>query len=267
MFNFKAFKTPYLDADDAIGGGSDDFSDVDLSDSGDSFEDVAETETEQPTEVGTPSTEVETPKEEQQKFKIKFNHQEEEVSYDDAIPLIQKGKNYDSLKEKFEAIQNNPALAKYGKVEEISKLLGYQTDDELLDALYQTHYERSAETQGLTPAQIQKDYELAQKERALVEKETSTAQQQKQNKMYADFATNFPDVKAELIKQETWDKVNAGVDLSTAYTQQQNKELMAELAVFKQNAKNSTKAPIGATSTNGSDITKTDNFMDGFDSI
>lgn len=266
MFNFKAFMSPCMEADAPIGGGNDDFSDVSLEDTSDSFDETKAEQTAE--EVETPSTDTEEKlKEEQPKFKIKFNHQEEEISYDDAVPLIQKGRNYDRLQEKFEAIQNNPALAKYSKVEEISKLLGYQTDDELLDALYQTHYERTAETQGLTPQQIQKEYELAQKEKVLVEKETSTAQQQRINKMYADFATNFPDTKAETIKPETWEKVNAGMDLSTAYTQQQNKDLMAELAVFKQNAKNSTKAPIGAVSTHGSDITTKDDFMDGFDSI
>lgn len=265
MFNFKSFKQPYLNADNEIGGGSEDLDSFTLEN------DTSEvTETETTTEETTETVEDTKPTEtvtEGPKMKLKYLHEEKEYPEDEVRTLAQKGLNYDRLQEKFEAIQNNPALAKYSKVEEISKLLGYQTDDELLDALYQTHYERTAETQGLTPAQIQKEHELAQKERALVEKETSSAQQQRTNKMYADFATNFPDTKAEMIKPETWEKVNAGMDLSTAYTQQQNKDLMAELAVFKQNAKNSTKAPIGAVSTNGSDTTKTDYFMDGFDSI
>jgi hypothetical protein len=250
-----------MNADDAIGG-SDGFDEP-----VETVEEVT-TETKESTEVETPTTEVETPKEEQPKLKIKFNHQEEEVSYEDAVPLIQKGRNYDKLQEKFDAIQNNPALAKYGKVEEISKLLGYQTDDELLDALYQTHYERTAETQGLTPAQIQKEYELSQKEKAIQAKETATAQQQRQNKMYADFATNFPDTKAEMIKPETWTKVNAGMDLSTAYTMQQNQDLQAELKIFKQNAENAKKAPIGSVSTHGSEASKSkDPFEMGFDSV
>lgn len=259
MFFSKLFMQPYMSEDNEIGGGSDDFSDV-------TFEDVAEVETTETetTETAEDTTEAVETKEEA-KFRLKYNHEEKDYTESETKTLAQKGLNYDKLQEKFEAIQNNPALAKYGKVEEISKLLGYQTDDELLDALYQTHYERSAETQGLTPAQIQKEHELTQKERALVEKETSTAQQQKTNKMYADFATNFPETKAESIKQETWDKVNAGMDLSTAYTMQQNKDLQNELKVYKQNAKNSERAPVGGVSTHGSDIPKTDKIFEGFD--
>jgi len=254
---------PYRDAEAEIGGGTD-FEEITLEN--DAIEEVGtettETEPTESVEETKPTEEVESPK-----VKLKYNHEEKEYSLDDVVPLAQKGLNYDKLQEKFEAIQNNPALAKYSKVEEISKLLGYQTDDELLDALYQTHYERTAEAQGLTPAQIQKEHELAQKERALVEKETTTAQQQRENKMYADFASNFPEVKADAIKPETWAKVNNGMDLIVAYNMQQNQDLVNELKIFKQNAENAKKAPVGSVSVNGSDNTKHDDFLDGFDSI
>lgn len=264
---FKLLMQPYMNADAEIGGGSEVFDD--------GFTDVAEaetqesetTETQETTESTEDTTEVEAVTE-SPKVKLKYNHEEKEYSLDDVVPLAQKGLNYDKLQEKFDAIQNNPALAKYSKVEEVSKLLGYQTDDELLDALYQTHYERMAETQGLTPAQIQKEYELSQKEKAIQAKETTTAQQQRQDKMYADFATNFPDTKAEMIKPATWEKVNAGMDLSTAYTMQQNQDLQAELKIFKQNAENAKKAPIGSVSTHGSEASKSkDPFEMGFDSV
>jgi hypothetical protein len=258
---FNLLKAPYLNADSEIGSGGDGFDEP-----AETVEEVA-TETEDSTETAEDTTKAEEVTE-SPKYKLKYNHEEKEVSLDELTVLGQKGMNYDRLQEKFDAIQNNPALAKYSKVEEISKLLGYQTDDELLDALYQTHYERTAETQGLTPAQIQKEYELSQKEKAIQAKEITTAQQQKQNKMYADFATNFPDTKAEMIKPETWTKVNAGMDLSTAYTMQQNQDLQAELKIFKQNAENAKKAPIGSVSTHGSEASKSkDPFEMGFDSV
>lgn len=263
MFNFKAFMQPYMDADDAIGGGSDDFSDV-------SFDDVpaeAETtETKDSTETVEDTTEAEKV-EESPKVKLKYNHEEKEYTMDEVKTLSQKGLNYDKLQERLNELQSNPALSKYGRVEEVSKLLGYQTDDEMIDALYNTHYEQTAQAQGLTPAQIRKEYELSQKEKSLTEKEQTSAQSQKNAEMYNQFATNFPDAKAEMIKPETWEKVNSGMDLSTAYTMQQNQDLMNELKIFKQNAENSKKAPIGGVSTHGSDTTKHDDFMDGFDSI
>jgi hypothetical protein len=259
---FRLHMQPYMDADDAIGGGSDDFSDVVIEDA---QEEVIETETEETEEtesVGeTKPTETVA---ESPKVKLKYNHEEKEYSLDDVVPLAQKGLNYDKLQEKLNEIQSNPALSKFGKVQEVSSLLGYQNEDELIEALYNTHYENEAKTQGLTPAQIRKDHELSQKERALSEKEQSAAQQQQQNKMYADFATNFPDVKAEMIKPETWEKVNNGMDLSTAYTMQQNQDLMNELKIFKQNAENSKKAPVGSVSAHGSDM-KTEKIFEGFD--
>jgi hypothetical protein len=259
---FKLLMAPYMNADDAIGG-SDGFDEP-----AETVEEVT-TETEETTESAGDTTETEKVEtKEESKFRLKYNHEEKDYTESETKTLAQKGLNYDRTLEKLTELQNNPALAKYSKVEEISKLLGYQTDDELLDALYQTHYERTAETQGLTPAQIKKEYELSQKEKAIQAKETTTAKEQQQNKMYADFATNFPDTKAEMIKPETWTKVNAGMDLSTAYTMQQNQDLQSELKIFKQNAENAKKAPIGSVSTHGSDATKSkDPFEMGFDSV
>lgn len=258
-------KQPYFNAeDDYSGGGGDD----------DGFEDVVidePTETTEPTEETTeqvedtkPTEPVEEPKE-QPKIKLKYNHEEKEYSLDDVVPLAQKGLNYDKLQEKFNEIQNNPALSKYSKVQEISGLLGYQSDDELLDALYNTYYSNQAESQGLTPEQIRKDYELSAKEKSIVEKERSLTKQETDSKMFTDFANNFPDVKAEMISQDTWDKVRGGMDLSTAYTLQQNKELQEKIKIFEQNQKNQTRAPISGVSKNGTVNEKTDAFLEGFD--
>jgi len=264
MFNFKSFKQPYLDADDAIGGGSDDFSDVVLDIPAETATEEEATETPAETvEDTTEAEKVETKAE--AKFRLKYNHEEKDYTEDETKTLAQKGLNYDKVQEQLTAIQANPALAKYGKVEELSKLLGYQTDDELLDALYQYHYERSAEAQGLTPAQVKKDLELTQREKISNDKETATTQQDKANKMYANFNTNYPDTKAEMIKPETWAKVNnGGMDLSAAYSEQRNQDLEAENKVLKQNAENLKKAPVGGVSTHGAE-TKGDKIFEGFD--
>lgn len=263
---------PNMDAHDDSGGDAEDFSDAEL-DTGIEADDSTDT-TKTDDTVKTDDTAKDTVKEDtkpdetvSQKVKLKYNHEEKEYSLDDVVPLAQKGLNYDKLQEKFDEIQKNPALTKYSKVEEISKLLGYQTDDEMLDDLYKTYYERTAETQGLTPQQIQKDYELSQKEKVVATKETSIAQKQKDTEMYTNFAVNFPDVKAEMISQDTWGKVNSGMDLSSAYTMQQNQELKSKLKILEQNADNSTKAPIGGVSTHGSDTSKHDPFVDGFDEV
>lgn len=262
MFN-SISKAPYLDADDAIGGGSDDFSDVVLDAPAEETTETEEETTDTPAEVeDTTTTEVETKAE--AKFKLKYNHEEKDYTEDETKTLAQKGLNYDRTLEKLTELQANPALAKYGRVEEISKLLGYQTDDELLDALYQTHYERAAEANGLTPAQMKKDHELQQRENKFNQDTTAAEATTKNNKMYADFNNNFPDIKAEKISQDTWNKVNEGMDLSAAYGLQQNKELMAELKTYKQNAENSKKAPVNGVSGHGSDM-KAEKIFEGFD--
>ena len=258
MTYYNLFRQPYLNAEDDFSGGSDDGFEVDTIEA----EEVETTTETVETVEDTKPTETVT---EYPKYKLKYNHEEKEVTLDELTILGQKGMNYDKLQEKFNEIQNNPALSKYSKVQEVSELLGYQSDDELLDALYDTYYQRTAETKGYTPEQVKKDHELTAKEKAVAEKEAKLTDKEKNDKMYLDFATNFPEVKAEMIKPETWDKVKAGTDLSTAYTQQVNMELLNEIKILKQNAENIKKAPIGGVSTHGSDTTQKDDFLEGFD--
>jgi len=258
------FKQPDLSEETELVEGSDGFEDVTHETIDDDMDTEETTETKESTEKAEdtkPADEVtESPK-----YKLKYNHEEKEVTLEELTTLGQKGMNYDKLQEKFNEIQSNPALSKYSKVQEVSELLGYQSDDELLDALYSTYYERAAESQGLTPQQIQKDYELTKKEKAVAEKELTFTQKEKETEMYAKFAENYSGVTAEMIKPETWEKVNSGIDLTAAYTMQKNQELQEELKILKQNEQNAKKAPIGGVSTHGSGSTAHDDFLDGFD--
>lgn len=220
---------------------------------------------EEPAEETIPEADINT---EPYKLKIKYNHEEMEIPENEAIPLIQKGMNYDKLQERYDNIQNDPRLSDYDKVSQVSKLLGYQTEGQLIDALYQNYYQLTAQQQGLTPQQIQKEHELNQ-EREQLQMERQTAQQQQQNNaMYSNFMRSFPDVQTKDIKPETWEKVTDGMDLTTAYVEQQNTELTEKYKILEQKMKNKDKAPVsgvtshGATSTQGKDP-----FEMGFDSI
>ena len=60
-----------------------------------------------------PHNEEEQPKvEPEQKplLKVKYNGAEQELAYEDAIPLVQKGMNYDKLQQRYESIKNAPEL-------------------------------------------------------------------------------------------------------------------------------------------------------------
>ena len=220
---------------------------------------------EQPAEDTTPEAEKQP---EPYKLKVKFNHQEMEIPEDEAIPLIQKGMNYDKLQERYNAIQNDPRLSKYEKVKQVSKLLGYQSDDQLLDALYQTYYQTIAQQKGLTPEQVRKEHELQQKEAQLSAKEKAELQERQKTEMYDRFLTAYPNVKPQDIKPETWAKVKAGIDLTVAYTQQVNEELQAQIKMLKQKEKNKSQAPVGGVTEHGTTNTQgKDPFEIGFDSV
>lgn len=56
-----------------------------------------------------PIEEASEPVEEPQKLKIKYNHQEEEITLDEAVQLAQMGKNYPKLQEKLQALESYPS--------------------------------------------------------------------------------------------------------------------------------------------------------------
>jgi len=218
-----------------------------------------------PAEDTTPEPEI---KPEPYKLKVKYNHEDMEIPEDEAVPLVQKGLNYDKLQERYDQIQNDPRLSKYEKVQQVSGLLGYQSDDQLLEALYQTYYQNVAEQKGLTPEQIQKEHEIQQREAQLNAKEKTEQQQRENNAMYDRFLTAYPDAKAQDIKPETWAKVKAGMDLTSAYTQQINEGLQSQIKMLKQKEKNKTQAPVGGVTTHGATSTQgKDPFEMGFDSV
>jgi hypothetical protein len=220
---------------------------------------------EEPAEDTTPEADTEP---EPYKLKIKYNHEEMEIPEDEAIPLIQKGMNYDKLQERYNAIQNDPRLSRYGQFEQVSKLLGYQSEEQLIDALYQNYYQLTAQQLGLTPEQIRKEHELNQERERLQREQEAIQQQQQTSAMYERFMQAFPDVLPEDIKPETWGKVINGMDLTAAYVEQRNQELETQLKLLRQKEKNKNQAPVGGVTQHGSTDTQgKDPFEMGFDSV
>jgi len=94
------------------------------------------------------------------------------------------------------------------------------------------------------------------------------AQQEAQRLDLMDFTAEYPDVKLDQIKPETWDEVGQGKRLVDAYSKQENRELKAKLKVYDQNKSNKDKSPVSGVSTHGSEeVTSEDDFMKGFNSI
>ena len=263
MFNSKLFMSPCMSPDTEIGGGSDDFSDVVF----DLEPETSETEESEATaepETTEDTTEVEKEAEVIPGIMLKYNHEEKEYTMDDTKTLAQKGLNYDKLQEKLNAFEADPRLAQHSKFKAIADSYG-MSEDEYITALQDQYFDSAAEKQGLTPAQVKRDYELSTREKAQTQREQASTTQQQSDRMYNNFNANFPDVKPESIKPDTWARVEAGMDLSQSYGMQQNQELMAEMKVLKQNAENSKRAPVGGVTGHGSDTAKADKIFEGFD--
>ena len=262
MFNMLN-KSPYLQADAEIGSSEVDSYNSDLLVADDTpIEAETTEETEAPAEVETSEVETPTPK-----IKYKYNHEDMEMDSEEAPEWIQKGKNYDHVKDKLTALEADPRLPQHARMKQLADSYG-MTEDEYLGALQQQYFDSTAEKQGLTPAQVQRDYELNAREQAQTQRDNTSATQRQQDKMYSNFTSNFPDAEPESITPDTWAKVEAGMDLTTAYVQQQNTELQAQVKALKQNETNAGRSPVKGATTHGSkEIATKDPFLMGFDSI
>lgn len=75
----------------------------------------------------TEDAEEETKAEAKRTFKYKYNGEEDEIDEDDAVPFIQKGKNYDKLQQRLQDQQT--------ALDEVAQLQGYKDHAELLAKL------------------------------------------------------------------------------------------------------------------------------------
>ena len=257
-------RQPYLSADDAIGGGSDDFSDV-VFDLEPETSEVEESEaTEEAPETTEDTTEVETVAETPAYMKLKYNHEERDYTEEEIKTLSQKGLNYEKVFEKLQAAEADPRLAQHSKFKQIADSYG-MSEDAYLTALQDQYFDTAAEKQGLTPDLVKKEYEVNAREKVQDDKDQAVIKQQQSDRMYNNFNANFPDVKPDSIKPETWARVENGMDLSASYAEQRNQALEAENKVLKQNAENSKRAPVGGVTGHGSDTAKADKMFEGFD--
>lgn len=220
--------------------------------------------TEEPTEAveTTESPEVtETPAE--SPFLIaKYNKAEIPLDADSARNLAQLGMFYqEKIQPEYDRLKG--IGEQFGKIEKLAGLYG-MTPDELHESLYNQYIATAAESEGITPEQKRKEQELAQKEAQINAQLTEAQQVQASQAMYSRFMDAYPDVKAEQIKPETWQKVDQGLDLVTAYTMQVNQELQNQFRQVQQVTKNKQTSPAVATSQNGSsEPTKSDDFLEG----
>lgn len=227
------------------------------------------------TEELTTDTQEETPQiDEPQKIKVKYNHEEMELPIDDAVPLIQKGMNYDKLQEKVQQFEADPRLS---FVETLAKEQGMDVN-EFIEAYQQWQEQEKVNQlvqQNIPPELAQEILESRKDRETRKQQEQQQQQEAKKAEEAQEFFKYFAEVNGreylpnkDQIPTEVFEMNAQGVPLKWAYMQHHNNQLQSQLKVLKQNKTNEERAPIqGVTSHGSQEVAAEDDFLKGFNSI
>lgn len=221
-----------------------------------------------------------------QTIKVRFNHEDRELTLDEAATFAQKGMNYDRMQQRL-----NDLEARSTKNEELARKLGYKDAAEMFDAAEKNFVEKQVEDlveQGNTEAVARLIVKMQMAEKAAaaaptVQPEPEPAPAQTPTAAPAAEGTMTPERKAELLEfvreypeaarqplpPEVIKANRSGVRLLVAYERFKNQAALQELAILKQNQAAAAKAPVsGVTGKPGVKPAQQDDdpFLKGFDS-
>ncbi|MFC0235497.1 hypothetical protein [Fictibacillus phosphorivorans] len=210
---------------------------------------------------------------EQLKFKVKYNHEEQELGYEEAVPLIQKGMNYDKLQERIQQFESDPRLA---FIEELAQENNMSTE-EFINTVKESRQQRELDEliQQNIPEEYAKEMLESRKFREQQKAEQRAKEDEaKKNAEFVEFFDYFKqsqgkdfDPDNDQIPQEVWELNAQGVPMKYAYMEHHNKQLQSKLSSFKQNEVNAKRAPVGSLTTHGStEVASEDDFLKGFNS-
>lgn len=202
------------------------------------------------------------------KIKIKYNHEEKELSIDEAAPYVQKGMHYDKIE---------------GTVKEANKLakeMGFTSMNEMISSMRENYINakvqdlvddgvheavaRKLVTDDLKEAESRQAAEEADAEaRRAADEQTRIAKARDED--VSAFVKAYPGVT---VLPEEVKAANAnGIPLVVAYAQYQARQAQIELQQLKQNQNTASRAPVGGVTKHGGiGDQASDPFMDGFDS-
>ncbi|GIN88702.1 hypothetical protein J6TS2_50880 [Heyndrickxia sporothermodurans] len=221
------------------------------------------------------SQEEEQPEQEEQpKIKVKYNKEEQELSYDDAVPLIQKGMNYDKLQERLQEVENDPRIQFLNELADQHGL----NPQEYIEAVRQQQEEQRFNelVQQNIPEELAREILESRRDREERKREKEEQElRERDNQDFADFYEYFNDVngrtfdaKKDALPEEVIEANRNGVPLKYAYMEHHNNQLQSQVKVLKQNEKNKQTAPIGSVTDHGSqEVASEDLFLQGFNSI
>lgn len=221
----------------------------------------------------------------EQKFTIKVNKQDMELTLPQMTEYAQKGADYDRVKGQLEASrQNEQALqTKLGEQQEamdILNMISEQTGTPMAELLEQLHI-NAVKKDGQTDAEVKAQIRADKLERQLKAKNEQQTQQKvaedeaatRMQREVADFRKQFPDVQlTEELASKLKPDIQAGMSITSAYLKMENARKDAELAALKrqqaadaQNNRNRSKAP-GSQRDSGGQRGR-DEFDDFFDAF
>lgn len=245
-----------------------DTQELDFEESADPTEEVT-TPTDEPTETQDPVTQPLT-------IPVKFNHQEMNLTVEEAAALAQKGMNYEKAVER--ARQEAAQQARDSVIAD----MGYTWNGKPITT--EAEYKQVLQEQELISQYKDRDLpeeviqELLASRRDREERQREKAANEAKAKQDAEFNEFFAyfqevnerqfDAQKDVLPQEVIDAVNRGESLLGAYMKHHNKELRNQLKIAKQNQANSKKAPVGSVTAGGGIKTDPeDDFLAGFNSI
>jgi hypothetical protein len=136
-------------------------------------------------------------------FEVKYNKEPVKVSYDEAPTYIQKGMNYDKVQQQVQQYQQ--------RLEDLSQFFGYQTEDEVWQALDQAKQEQQRQEQEALYQQAGVDpdtfNQLLSNHPAIQYANQLQQQQQEEQRLaseWGELAQEFPDMTPEKIPQEVF---------------------------------------------------------------
>lgn len=199
------------------------------------------------------ATEATTEQEVTPAIKVKFNHEEKEIPYEEATTLIQKGMNYDKIYQQHTELQK--------KWEATQQQQEKQTlTDAYQSTVTQIAAEYNADPVALTEvieAVIAKHPDIIAANKLKAEQAQVLSQKQMQEKITSDvaaFRKDYSDVDINKIPAEVWERVDKGLSLTDSYQIYENKVLKEKIAaqekalqVKEANAKNAATSPGSVT--------------------
>jgi len=243
--------------------------------------DTSDFNTNESTEEQTETQETEIPAETQQTteeapfLNIRYNGADESLTKEQAIELAQKGRNYDKIYERYQALQNDPVRqlieqqaqnAGLEVNEYVNRLNQLQERSNLnrIAQQYKQSHPGVDDNAALEYAQLAYQQERASKQQAEQQKLQTAANERQQfaQAQVRQFMTEYPEVDITNLPVEVIDRINQGETLMSAYHAYENAELRKQVATLLRNQGNKAKS-VGKVSVNNASDVGEDPFVQG----